>query len=191
MPALADRWRTVAPDCPGFGYTEVPSGFACTFDGYAGFLRSFAATLGLDRYVLYLQDYGSQFGLRLAMSAPERVAGLVVQNGDIYADQHGPKCEPLKKLWAAAPGPDGYLGNVTEDGFRDEFVCEIPDHLAELVSPDLWRLSWAQVGGIDGASRSCSPTSPRPWTGSRPSRPICAERCRRDACGATAALRLP
>jgi pimeloyl-ACP methyl ester carboxylesterase len=53
-------------------------------------VRTFVAAMGLERYVIWLHDYGSQFGFRLALSAPERVAGLVIQNGDIYADAFGP-----------------------------------------------------------------------------------------------------
>src|SRR5688500_8554944 len=65
IPALADRWRLVAPDYPGFGYSDTPEDFAYDFDGYAELLAKFARRLGLDRYALYLHDYGSQIGLRL------------------------------------------------------------------------------------------------------------------------------
>ncbi|MEW2386302.1 alpha/beta hydrolase [Micromonospora sp. NPDC047707] len=153
MPALGDRWRLIAPDLPGFGYTRADAGrFAYTFDAYADFLRHFVDVLGLTRYVIYLQDYGSQFGLRLAMGAPERVAALVIQNGDIYEDQHGPKYAPLKEMWAD-PNPQALAAvaeNVSEDGFRDEFLGEVPDEIAERISPDLWTLSWAQVGRPPG-----------------------------------------
>ncbi|GAA2356928.1 alpha/beta hydrolase [Nonomuraea africana] len=144
MPAMADRWRLVAPDYPGFGYSATPEGFAYTFDGYAAFLDRFAELLGLRHYALYLHDYGSQIGLRLAMRAPDRVTALIIQNGDIYEDELGPKYKPLKDYWAD-PTPSGRerLGQaVSEEGFRDEFVGEVADHLAERISPDLWRLSW-------------------------------------------------
>jgi pimeloyl-ACP methyl ester carboxylesterase len=146
MPALADRWRLVAPDYPGFGYSGTPSRaqFAYTFEGYADFLARFAAALGLTRYALYLHDYGSQIGLRLAMRAPERVAALIIQNGDIYEDQLGPKYQTLRDSWAH-PTPEGRarLGEaVSEEGFRDEFIGELPERLVACVSPDLWKLSW-------------------------------------------------
>lgn len=66
MPMLADRWRLVAPDFPGFGYSGTlhPSAFGYDFGAYAGFLGAFADRLGLSRYVLWLHDYGSQIGLR-------------------------------------------------------------------------------------------------------------------------------
>lgn len=146
MPALADRWRLIAPDYPGFGYSGTPdrTRFDATFDGYARFLERFTAAMGLTRYALYLHDYGSQFGLRLAIMAPERVAALIIQNGDIYEDQFGPKYEALKEYWAN-PTPEGRekLGEaVSEEGFRGEFVGELAERLVERVSPDLWKLSW-------------------------------------------------
>ncbi|MGP3956100.1 alpha/beta fold hydrolase [Nonomuraea sp. 3N208] len=147
MPALGDRWRLIAPDLPGFGYSGTPdrTAFSYTFDGYAGFLERFTHAMGLSRYAIYLHDYGSQFGLRLAMRAPERVTALVIQNGDIYEDELGPKYGWLKEFWAN-PTPEGrakLAGNVTEEGFRDEFAGELPEHLAVRVSPDLWKLHWA------------------------------------------------
>ncbi|WDV50810.1 alpha/beta hydrolase [Streptomyces coeruleorubidus] len=146
MPALADRWRLVAPDFPGFGYSDTPdpAGFSYTFDGYAGFLERFTSVLKLRRYALYLHDYGSQIGLRLAMRAPERVAALIIQNGDIYEDELGPKYSSLREYWDH-PTPQGrarLLEAVTEEGLRDEFVGEIDERLVERISPDLWKLSW-------------------------------------------------
>ncbi|MEU4385582.1 alpha/beta hydrolase [Promicromonospora sp. NPDC023805] len=149
MPALADRWRTVAPDFPGFGYSGTPglATFEYSFDGYARFLDAFCARLGLDRYALYLHDYGSQVGLRLAIRAPERVAALIVQNGDIYEDELGPKYQGLRDYWKN-PTPEGraVLENaVTEEGFREEFLNDVRDELAELVPPELWTVAWAQL----------------------------------------------
>jgi pimeloyl-ACP methyl ester carboxylesterase len=147
MAALGDRWRLVAPDMPGFGYSATPSpdDFAYTFDAYAAFLEAFVDAVGLSRYVVWLHDYGSQFGFRLALSKPARVAGLIIQNGDIYADAFGPKYDFLKKLWDN-PGPAArrrIAEHVTLDGFRSEFVGELPDDVADRISPDLWTLHWA------------------------------------------------
>jgi pimeloyl-ACP methyl ester carboxylesterase len=143
IPALADRWRSIAPDFPGFGYSESPPGFVHDFDGYADFLFSFANALKLERYALYLHDYGSQIGLRLALRAPERVAALIIQNGDIYEDQLGSKYAALKAYWAN-PTPEGrekLKRAVTEAGFREEFVGEVEERLKSRISPDLWKLS--------------------------------------------------
>lgn len=147
MAALGDRWRLVAPDHPGFGYSGTPdrTRFAYTFDGYADYLERFTVAVGLRRYAIYLHDYGSQFGLRLAMRAPERVAALIIQNGDIYEDELGPKYRTLREFWAN-PTPEGrarLAANVSEEGFRDEFVGELPERLVPRVSPDLWTLHWS------------------------------------------------
>jgi pimeloyl-ACP methyl ester carboxylesterase len=149
MPALADRWRLIAPDYPGFGYSDTPdvSRFAYTFDGYADLLERFTAALNLTSYALYLHDYGSQIGLRLAMRRPERISALIIQNGDIYEDELGPKYKALQEYWAN-PTPEGRVKlaeAVSEAGFRAEFAGEVAERLLERISPDLWNLSWAQM----------------------------------------------
>lgn len=131
----------------GIGYSATPSpeDFDYSFDGYSNFLQRFVATIGLDHYVIWLHDYGSQFGFRLAMSAPERVAGLVIQNGDIYPDEFGPKYDALRELWHH-PGPDARRAmaeHVNMDGFHDEFAGELPEGVVDRISPDLWTLHWA------------------------------------------------
>jgi pimeloyl-ACP methyl ester carboxylesterase len=144
MAALADHWRLIAPDYPGFGNSHTTTGFAYTLDGCADLIDRFAMALGLKRYALYLHDYGSQIGLRLAIKAAERVAALIIQNGDIYEDQLGPKYETLKAYWAN-PTPEGrqtLVDAVGEEGFRDEFVAEIDERPVPRISPDLWKLSW-------------------------------------------------
>jgi pimeloyl-ACP methyl ester carboxylesterase len=147
IPALADRWRTIAPDYPGFGYSDTPdpTGFDYTFAGYGEFLDRFVTTLNLSRYAIYLHDYGSQFGLRLAIKAPERITALIVQNGDIYEDTLGPKYEALKAYWnnPTSEGREKLAEAVSEEGFRHEFVGKVEDRLVEQISPDLWELSWS------------------------------------------------
>jgi pimeloyl-ACP methyl ester carboxylesterase len=146
MPALADRWRTLAPDFPGFGYsaTPDPAAFGYDFDAYAGFLTAFADGLGLARYGLWLHDYGSQIGLRHAIAHSERISALIIQNGDIYEDVLGPKYKAIKAYWAdKTPANHSVLEEaVNEDGFRHEFVGEVGTSVAERVPPDLWKLHW-------------------------------------------------
>jgi pimeloyl-ACP methyl ester carboxylesterase len=150
MPALGDRWRLVAPDYPGFGYSATPDRerFSYTFAGYADLLDRFVRKLGLTRYALYLFDYGSQVGFQLALKRPEQVAALIIQNGDIYEDEFGPKYKTIQDYWAdPTPEARAVLAEaVTEHGLREEVLGEVPQHLAERISPDLWRLSWSLMG---------------------------------------------
>lgn len=145
MPALANQWRLIAPDFPGFGYSSTPdpARFAYTFDGYAGFLERFAAAKNLTRYALYLHDYGSQIGLRLAILSPERVSASSSRTEISTRTSSGPY-KPLQEYWAN-PTPEGRAKleeAVSEDGFRAEFVGEISEHLVNRISPDLWKVSW-------------------------------------------------
>lgn len=148
MPALAGRWRLIAPDYPGFGYSDTPDAdsdrVTCDFDGYAAFIDRFTLALGLTRYVMYLHDYGSQIGLRHAIARPERIAGLIIQNGDIYEDTLGPKYAAVGRYWADPSAEHrAVLGEaVSEAGFRDEFVGEVDRAIAGRVPPDLWKLHW-------------------------------------------------
>lgn len=145
MPLLADRWRLIAPDFPGSGYSDTPDHFAYDFDGFTDFLEAFIGRLGVDRFSVYLHDFGSQIGLRLAIRRPEQIAALIIQNGDIYEDELGPKYAPLQEYFRN-PTPEGRakLGEaVSEEGYRDEFLNDVRPELAERISPDLWKLHWS------------------------------------------------
>jgi pimeloyl-ACP methyl ester carboxylesterase len=83
IPRLADRYRVIAPDLPGFGFTEVPEKrhYKYTFDALASTMLAFTDALNLKRYALYVFDYGAPTGFRLALAHPERVTAIVSQNG--------------------------------------------------------------------------------------------------------------
>ena len=145
MPALADRFRLVAPDFPGCGYSSTPDDFPYDFDGYARFLDALTTQLGIARFALYLHDFGSQIGLRLAILRPERISALIIQNGDIYEDELGPKYEPLKEYFRN-PTPEAKAKlalAINEEGFKDEFLNEVGPPLVECFPPDLWKLHWS------------------------------------------------
>ncbi len=146
MPALADRWRTVAFDWPGFGYSGTPDRetFEYDFDAFERVLTAVADHLGLRRYTLWLHDYGSQIGLRHAIAHPERIAALIIQNGDIYEDVLGPKYETIKAYWVHKTPQNRrpLTDSVSEEGFRAEFIGEVGRAVAKRVPPDLWKLHW-------------------------------------------------
>src|SRR5258708_1493519 len=103
IPRLADQYRVIAPDLPGFGFTEVPTErrYVYSFDGLARTIEAFAEALKIDRYAIYVFDYGAPTGLRLAMAHPERVTAIVSQNGNAYEEGLGEAWAPIRKYWAA------------------------------------------------------------------------------------------
>ena len=102
IPRLAGEYRVIAPDLPGFGFTEVPAQrkYVYSFDGLAATMNAFTQALKLKRYALYVFDYGAPTGLRLAMAHPERVTAIVSQNGNAYEEGLGDAWAPIRKYWA-------------------------------------------------------------------------------------------
>jgi pimeloyl-ACP methyl ester carboxylesterase len=147
MPALAERWHVVAPDYPGFGASEFPGPerFAYGFASYAELMDRFAQALLLDRYALYIQDYGAPIGLRLALRAPERVSALIVQNGNAYEQGLSREWEPLQAYWRdpTAQRRERLRGWLGADGTRAQYTAGLTEAQIELLSPDTWTLDWA------------------------------------------------
>jgi pimeloyl-ACP methyl ester carboxylesterase len=102
IPRLADRYRVIAPDLPGFGFTEVPAArkYTYMFNALAMTIEAFTEALKIERYALYVFDYGAPTGFRLAMAHPERVAAIVSQNGNAYEEGLGDAWGPIRKYWA-------------------------------------------------------------------------------------------
>lgn len=101
IPRLADKFHLIAPDLPGFGFTEVPDerNYVYSFDGLAETLVAFVDALALTRYAMYVFDYGAPTGLRLALRYPERVSGFVSQNGNAYLEGLGDAWAPVRAYW--------------------------------------------------------------------------------------------
>lgn len=99
---LSSKYRVIAPDLPGFGFTEVPAErqYVYTFDNFALTIGAFVDALKLKRYALYVFDYGAPVGLRLAIAHPERVSALISQNGNAYLDGLGDAWAPIQAYWA-------------------------------------------------------------------------------------------
>ena len=100
---VADSYRVIAPDLPGFGYTEVPEKrkYTYSFDALAGTVQAFTDVLGLTRYAIYIFDYGAPTGLRLAMARPERITAIISQNGNAYEEGLGDAWGPIRTYWSA------------------------------------------------------------------------------------------
>jgi pimeloyl-ACP methyl ester carboxylesterase len=102
IPLLADRYHVIAPDYPGFGESSMPdhTAFAYTFANYTDLIDGLLDHLGAKRYAMYLMDYGAPVGFRLALKHPDRVSGLIVQNGNAYNEGLGIFWDPIRRYWA-------------------------------------------------------------------------------------------
>jgi len=103
IPKLQDKFHLIAPDYIGFGYSDAPgvNEFQYTFDNLAAHVEEFLfGALDLKRFSIYVQDYGAPVGYRIAVRHPESIEGIVVQNGNAYAEGIGPAFDPMKPFWA-------------------------------------------------------------------------------------------
>lgn len=147
IPALATRYRVIAPDYPGFGYSSAPppADFTYSFDRFADVMDGFTAKLGLTRYALYMQDFGGPVGFRLASRHPDRVSHLIVQNANAYA-QGLPDSfwAPVRGLWAAPTAEN--FGRIRDAAMSDaalewNYTHGVRDPAR--VNPDSWMLQRA------------------------------------------------
>ena len=101
IPVLSDRFHVVAPDLPGFGFSDAPdrSRFTYTFDNLAKTIDAFTEQIGLTRYAIYVFDYGAPVGFRLALAHPERITAVISQNGNAYEEGLSDGWNPIQKYW--------------------------------------------------------------------------------------------
>lgn len=156
IPALAERFRVLAPDYPGFGYSSFPprNQFQYSFANLARIIAGFTDAVGLSRYALYVQDYGAPVGLRLALERPNAIAALITQNGNAYEEGLSPLWAPLKAYWADPSNKNrqALRGWLNEAGVRLQYAAGVSMEQAERLSPDNWTLDWARMqraGNID------------------------------------------
>ncbi|WP_380165603.1 alpha/beta fold hydrolase [Jannaschia sp. R86511] len=141
IPRLAERFHVVAPDHIGFGLSDAPrvEDFTYTFDALADHTAAFLATIGVEEYAIYVQDYGAPIGWRLALRDPSAIRAIVSQNGNAYEEGF------VDEFWAGiwrygdAPGPETEASlrpALGEDAIRWQYTHGVPD--PTLVSPDTW-----------------------------------------------------
>ena len=138
MERLEDRYHVIAPDYPGFGQSPPLDGTS-TFDRIADVIDGFTHAKGLDLFSLYMFDFGSPVGFRLATGHPERVQGLVLQNGNAYEEGLGPGMQALKPYWQdRSANEDAIRGFLQLEATRSQYLDGVAD--ATIVNPDLWEL---------------------------------------------------
>jgi pimeloyl-ACP methyl ester carboxylesterase len=148
MPALADKYRVIAPDYPGFGNSSAPSvkDFEYSFDHLAKIVDAFTEAVGMTRFAMYVQDYGAPIGFRIAAAHPDRITGLIIQNGNAYDEGLLDFWKPLKAYWSdQSSGNQAALTPFLElDATKWQWTHGVREFAA--ISPDTWNLAQA---GLD------------------------------------------
>ncbi|MGF1623743.1 MAG: alpha/beta fold hydrolase [Alphaproteobacteria bacterium] len=144
---LAEVARVVAPDLPGFGFTEAPDDYEYTFQAMAKTIDALTRQIGLERFFLYIHDFGAPVAYDLAIARPDRVLGLIIQNGNAHEEGFGPVWDASKAYWAD-PTPEN-RARLPEwlnfEGVRHTYVGDIPDRLKAGMAPEGWHLDWERM----------------------------------------------
>lgn len=146
IPRLARTYRVIAPDLPGFGFTEVPASrnYKYTFANLTKTFTAFVDALELKRFAIYIFDYGAPTGLRFALERPEMVAAVITQNGNAYVEGFGEEFwAPLQKYWASGSGEDRETirGATTLEATTWQYTHGTPDPAA--IQPEAYHLDQA------------------------------------------------
>lgn len=148
IPALADKYRVLAPDYPGYGQSSAPSlkDFDYSFDNLAKVVDKFTEAVGATKFALYVQDYGAPIGFRIASAHPERITGLIIQNGNAYDEGLRDFWIPFKAYWKEQSAPNrAALAQFLEIGATKwQWTHGVKDE--STISPDTWTLDQA---GLD------------------------------------------
>jgi pimeloyl-ACP methyl ester carboxylesterase len=155
IPRLADRYRVIAPDLPGFGFTEVPEkrNYKYSFESLAKTIEAFTNALNLKKYALYVFDYGAPTGFRLALAHPERVTAIVSQNGNAYEDGLGDAWAPIRRYWREPTKENREevrKAALSPEGIRFQYEHGVPD--PSVIAPEGYTLDnvmLARPGNMD------------------------------------------
>jgi len=145
IPILAEHYHVIAPDLPGFGFTDAPDrkGFRYTFENLAKTIDQFTLAIKLDRYAIYVFDYGAPVGLRLAVAHPERITAIISQNGNAYEEGLSQGWNPIQKYWKdpTAANRTALRDFLTPDATKSQYLYGVQDE--NKVAPEAYTLDSA------------------------------------------------
>ena len=145
IPALAERYHVVAPDLPGFGFSDVPTRqqFRYTFENLAKVIGRFTQSIGLKNFAIYVFDYGAPVGLRLALAHPEHITAIISQNGNAYEEGLSEGWNPIQKYWKepSAANRAALRDFLKPEATRWQYTHGVQD--AALIAPESYTLDSA------------------------------------------------
>jgi pimeloyl-ACP methyl ester carboxylesterase len=148
VPTVTDRYHVVAPDLPGFGFSDAPdrNRFRYTFENLAKSIDNFTQAIGLDRYAIYVFDYGAPVGFRLALAHPERITAIISQNGNAYEEGLSQGWNPIQKYWKepTAENRAALRAFLTPAATKSQYLYGVQDE--SLVAPEAYELDSMLLG---------------------------------------------
>jgi pimeloyl-ACP methyl ester carboxylesterase len=145
IPALADNYHVVAPDLPGFGFSDAPDrkDYRYTFEQIAKTIAAFTQSIGLNRFAMYVFDYGAPVGFRLALAHPERIAAIISQNGNAYEEGLSEGWNPIQKYWKEPTEQNrvALRAFLTPEATKSQYLYGVQDE--SLIAPEAYQLDSA------------------------------------------------
>jgi pimeloyl-ACP methyl ester carboxylesterase len=149
MTTLADEFRLIAPDYPGFGFSGFPDkdNFEYTFKNISNVLNRFTEEIGLKTFTIYLHDYGCPMGLRICVNHPEKIEGIIVQNGNAYVEGIETIWDEVRDYWEhpTEEKKKKVYAFLSAEGTKDQYYAGLPEELHDRVSPETWILDWERM----------------------------------------------
>lgn len=146
IPLLAVRYHVIAPDYPGFGESDAPppSQYTYTFDHLAETTSALLDQLKINRYVLFVQDYGAPIGFRMMVNHPEKLRGLITQNGNMYSEGLGKKWASIAQYWAdRSAHPEVFDAFMSFEATKVRHIAGSPN--PERYDPEQWQIEFASL----------------------------------------------
>ncbi|MGV8138610.1 MAG: alpha/beta fold hydrolase [Mangrovibacterium sp.] len=149
MVALADKYHLIAPDYPGFGFSDFPSikDFGYSFENIALYIDKFTKAIELKSFSIYLHDYGSYIGLRICLKSPHKIESIIVQNGNNYNEGLGPQWDEIKEYWENPTNEKKkkVYGFLSKEGTKEQYFAGVPEKLHQNISPESWIIDWERL----------------------------------------------
>lgn len=149
MTILSDKFHLVAPDYPGFGFSEFPpmKEFEYSFENISLQIFNFTKAIKLKSFAIYLHDYGSYIGMRICLKSPDKIEAIIVQNGNNYEEGLGPVWNDIRAYWKnpTKSKKKKVYAFLSKGGTKDQYYAGLPSQLKENVSPESWILDWERL----------------------------------------------
>lgn len=149
MTVLADRYHLIAPDYPGFGFSDFPTvnEFDYSFANIADVMDKFSDAIGLTSFTIYLHDYGCLIGLRICVASPAKIEQLIIQNGHAYMECLGAQWHEMIEYWdnPTEEKKKKLYAFLSAEGTREQYYAGLSTKLQTRVSPESWMIDWERM----------------------------------------------